>query len=318
MPEGFFPLDLHSILQGTEPGFDLYIKHEKTGKLVLYRSRGLPFTPEVAATLRGNLHEVLYVPNNQQEYFQAYLEENLMAIAHDESVPVARRSEIVYSTSSRIMESVFSEPRASEAIRRSHNVIAPTVSLILQGEEATRNLISITSHDYYTYTHSVNVCIFSVALAEKIFHGEGKEKLERLGSGFLLHDIGKRKIPLEIINKDGRLTREEWETMCQHPQIGYEILKETGHLTEESAIIALQHHERYDGRGYPKTLEGDEIHIYAKICCIADVFDALTTERSYRNASSSFEALQIMQDEMLGNFDRDFFHTFVSLFAPQS
>jgi len=317
MPEGFFPLDLKDILEDTAPGFDLYIRHEKTGKLVLYRSRDLQFTPDVAATLHRNQHRVLYVPNDQIEKYELYLEQHLTAIAQNESLPVERRSLIVYNTSSRIMESVFNEPRASEAIRRSHAVIAPTVSLILQGEAATRNLIALTSHDYYTYTHSVNVCIFSVALAEKIFQGEGRKKLERLGSGFLLHDIGKREIPADIINKDGPLSQEEWKIMRRHPYLGHQILDKTGNLTEEAAIIAYQHHERYDGSGYPKRLKGEEIHIYAKICCIADTFDALTTKRSYRKPNSSFEALQIMQNEMLGNFDRIFFNSFVGLFGPR-
>jgi len=315
MPEGFFPLHLNRLLEGSEPPFDLHIQHEKTGKLVLYRSKGLPFTAEVIQTLTTNLHEILYVPRDQKEEYETYLEDHLATIAQDESLPVEERCQIVYNSSARIMQSVFSEPRASDAIRHAQKVIAPTVSLILQGEEAKRNLIALTSHDYYTYTHSLNVCIFSVALAERIFHREGREKIERLGSGFLLHDIGKRNIPLEIINKDGPLTDDEWDIMRQHPQFGYDILNETGKLTPESSIIALQHHERYDGKGYPKGLKGDEIHIYAKICCIADAFDALTTKRSYRSPSTSFQALQIMQNEMIENFDRDFFATFVSLFA---
>lgn len=327
MPEEFFPLDLRSIVRGPETDFDLYVKQrrpgkilhskqEEAGKMVLYRSRGLPFTEEVAETLRENGHEVLYVPKSQQQFYEAYLERNLVAIAQDESLPLQSRSEIVYATSTRIMEAVFSEPRASEAIRRSHHIIAPTVAMILQGEEATRNLMALTCHDYYTYTHSVNVCIYSVALAEKIFRKEGKDKLERLGSGFLLHDIGKRNIPIEIIKKKGPLTNQEWNVMRQHPKFSHDILSETGYLTSEAAIIALQHHERSNGSGYPNGLAGDGIHIYAKICSIADAFDAMTTKRSYRDPSSSFEALRIMQEEMAGNFDRDFFLTFVSLFSP--
>lgn len=316
MPKKFFPLDLRRIIRGTETAFDLYIKQDKTGKMVLYRSKGLPFTEEVAATLRENRHEILYVLKEQKPHFETYMERNLLLLAQDESLPLQRRSEIVYDTSTRIMQAVFEEPRASEAIRRSQHIIAPTVSIILQGEEATRNLIALTSHDYYTYTHSLNVCIFSVALAEKIFHGEETENLQRLGSGFLLHDIGKRKIPLEVINKNGPLTPREWEIMRRHPQFSHDILSETGYLTSEAAIIALQHHERHDGSGYPNGKRGDEIHIYAKICSIADAFDAMTTKRSYRDPSTSFQALRIMQEEMSGNFDRDFFATFVSLFGP--
>ncbi|MFH1739441.1 MAG: HD-GYP domain-containing protein [bacterium] len=329
----FFPLCLRSIVPGSNPGFDLYVKRGKdpkvcgkavhhpsknTEKIVLFRAKEKPFTREMAVDLAKDGCEVLYVPRTQQNLVEEYLQQNLSSVAQDKSLPLQHRTEVVYATTTAIMQSVFDEPRASEALRKSQQVIAPIVSLILEEEEAARSLISLTSHDYYTYTHSVNVCLFAIALTEEIFQGVERENLERLGSAFLLHDIGKRNIPNEILNKNGPLNDDEWEIMRRHPQLGCEILEENGYLTDEAEIVVLQHHERFDGSGYPNRLNGDDIHIYSKICCMADVFDALTTKRSYRNPLTSFEALQVMKNEMTGNFEYAFFVAFASLFKSVS
>jgi HD-GYP domain-containing protein (c-di-GMP phosphodiesterase class II) len=102
--------------------------------------------------------------------------------------------------------------------------------------------------------------------------------------------------------------------MRTHPYQGYKILKEADELSEECEYIVLQHHERYDGKGYPKRLKGDEIHIYGRICCLADVFDALTAERSYKKPMSKFDALKLMRDEMQDFFSRDLLEPFILLF----
>ncbi|MBZ0257043.1 HD domain-containing protein, partial [bacterium] len=134
------------------------------------------------------------------------------------------------------------------------------------------------------------------------------------GSAFFLHDIGKTEIPYRILSKPGRLTDEEMEIMREHPLRGLRILKEAGELSEECSVIVSQHHERNDGSGYPYGLTGNQIHEYGKICAIADVFDALTMERSYKKPLTTFEALQIMKEKMPGHFDVELFRKFVQLF----
>ncbi|MCH7552016.1 HD-GYP domain-containing protein, partial [Patescibacteria group bacterium] len=169
-------------------------------------------------------------------------------------------------------------------------------------------------HDFYTYTHSVNVGILSVSLSKNLYKGSTDHNMHELGAGFFLHDLGKVRVDPAIINKPGRLTEKEMQQMRIHPYQSYKILEETNHLTKEAKVIALQHHEREDGTGYPKRLKGDEIHDYGRICCIADVFDALTATRSYKKAMSPFEALKIMKEEMLGFFHKEIFGNFVLLF----
>ncbi|MFC1512341.1 HD-GYP domain-containing protein, partial [Candidatus Latescibacterota bacterium] len=131
---------------------------------------------------------------------------------------------------------------------------------------------------------------------------------------FFLHDIGKSLIPIRILNKKGTLSSIEWEIIKEHPDKGYRLLEKFGTISEEIEIIVLQHHERHDGNGYPRGLKGEQIHIYAKICMIADVFDALTSYRPYKEKYSTFDALKIMKNEMYKNFNPEFFEKFAKLF----
>ena len=123
-----------------------------------------------------------------------------------------------------------------------------------------------------------------------------------------------QKIPPHILNKKGPLSYVGWEIMKNHPEKGYKILDKFGEVSKEIGIIVLQHHERHDGKGYPGGLKEDQIHLYAKICMIADVFDALTSYRPYKEKFSTFDALKIMKHEMRENFDPEFFEKFVRLF----
>jgi len=102
----------------------------------------------------------------------------------------------------------------------------------------------------------------------------------------------------------------------KHPHIGFKLLYDTQQITDESKIIVLQHHERVDGTGYPKKLMGNDIHIYARICAIADVYDALTSERPYKRKMSPFDALKLMSEEMMNHFQKELFEQFVKLFKP--
>ncbi len=239
--------------------------------------------------------------------------EEMRAIIHDGRLPPHRKAEAVYRQSLRILDHVFTKP-TGEVIGQSKQAIAEVADLILADEETSRNLLRLTSHDFYTYTHSVNVGIMSVFLARRLYGNTKRHDLHELGAGFFLHDLGKVRVDPEILNKPARLTEAEMKCMRVHPYQSFKILQETGNLSEECRTICMQHHEREDGNGYPHGLKGDEIHDYARICCIADVFDALTAERSYKRSLRPFEALIVMREEMLGFFHKEIFENFVLLF----
>lgn len=175
------------------------------------------------------------------------------------------------------------------------------------------NLSNIYSTDNFLYHHSVNVAIMAVAIGMEL--GLNEKQLLDLGVGTLLHDVGKLKIPQEIVNKPGRLTDSEYAIMKQHAELGYEILRKQDDISAVSAHVALQHHERFDGTGYPRGLAGEEIHLFGRISAVADVYEALTANRVYRKGHLPHEALELLLGSCGLNFDTTIVKTFLKTIA---
>ena len=239
--------------------------------------------------------------------------DELREAIRDKTLNFGKKAKIVYSCSLRIMERLLEDPKA-ENISEAKKGIAEIVDLIISDDATALSLLSITSYDFSTYTHSVNVGVLSVLLSKALLKNSNAHDMHELGAGFFLHDIGKVRLDLGLINKPGKLNDDEMNKIRTHPYQGYKILSETKQLTEECKIVVLQHHEREDGSGYPNRIKGNDIHIYARICSIADVYDALTAERSYRQKLNPFEALKVMKEELIHHFQRDLFEQFVMLF----
>ncbi|MCL4427461.1 MAG: HD-GYP domain-containing protein [Deltaproteobacteria bacterium] len=151
----------------------------------------------------------------------------------------------------------------------------------------------------YTEKHSENMINLAVSIGRKI--GLSSEKLETIRYGTLLHDIGKLAVSDNILNKEGKLTSEEFDEIKKHPITGYDLLHS---VFEPIALIIRHHHEKIDGSGYPDGLKKDEISIEAKIVAVVDVYDALTNVRPYKKAFSKKEALKIIMDEECSHFDK--------------
>lgn len=176
------------------------------------------------------------------------------------------------------------------------------------------NYYDIRTYDDHTFKHSVDVCVFS--LLAGITLGLNKEKLRELGIGALLHDIGKVRIPKDILNKPGPLTVEEMELVMRHPAEGFDILRRHHDIPLLSAHVALEHQERISGRGYPRRLSGKEIHEYAKIVMVADVFDALVSDRPYRRAYPVAEAIDYIRSLTEEDFEEDYVTALFSNISP--
>jgi HD-GYP domain-containing protein (c-di-GMP phosphodiesterase class II) len=232
----------------------------------------------------------------------------------DTSLPPEKKSQVVYRSSLQLMERLLEDPKV-ENIKAAKQGIAEIVDLIIADDATSAHLLKITSHDFNTYTHSVNVGVLSVLLVKSLVKGSDAHDLHEVGAGLFLHDIGKVRIDPAILNKPGRLTAEENHIIREHPRHGYDILAETDQLSEECRIIVMQHHEKENGKGYPRGLKGNDIHLYGRICRLADVYDSLTSERAYRQRLNTFDALKLMQEEMAGNFQKELFDKFVLLFA---
>ena len=180
-------------------------------------------------------------------------------------------------------------------------VVNRIVDELLSNDDILYNLTEIKTVDDYTFKHSVSVCILSIITG--IGLGFDTAQLRELGLGAILHDIGKLCIPREILKKPSQLTVEEFEEIKKHTILGYELLKKSGQLNLVSSYIALGHHERYDGSGYPYRLKSEEIQIYARIVAVADVYDALTSDRVYRKKLKPHEVYEYITSMGLHHFD---------------
>jgi putative nucleotidyltransferase with HDIG domain len=169
-------------------------------------------------------------------------------------------------------------------------------------------LTNVIIHDNYIFSHSVNVTIYALAMAVKL--GYNEKQLNEIAIGGVLHDIGKSKIPLDVLNKKEKLSDDEFAMIKNHAEYGFEILRKQSNISLISAHCAYQHHEKLDGSGYPRGLKGDEIHPYAKILAVADVFDALTSNRAYRNAMLPHEAMEMLFTGANTHFDSGLIETF--------
>jgi len=312
----YLPVYLRTLLVNTIVSFNIYFK-VKGNKMVLFHSVDSQFTAEARNKLLDNHVSIVYIKKEDKDNYTEYLEKNFAGILSDPELESGKKAEIAHISVINIAKEVFTEPHA-KTITRYKSTINTMMDFVLEDDEAINNLIRLTSYDFTTYTHSVNVGVFGISLAKVLFAKDPQHDMKEIASGFFLHDLGKCIIPLDILNKRGTLTNDEWKIMKKHPDIGYILLDQFNALTEEAKVIVMQHHERSDGKGYPKGLKGDQIHTYSKICCIADVFEALTAKRPYKQKQSAFEALKIMQKNMRENFDSYFFEQFIMLFSAQN
>ena len=173
---------------------------------------------------------------------------------------------------------------------------------------ALLSVARLKSHDDYTWLHSMAVCGLMITLAQKL--GLDDKQVLRVGMGGLLHDVGKAAVPLEILNKPGKLSDDEFEVMRQHPITGAQMLMEA-EADADLVDIALHHHEKYDGGGYPHRLKGEEISLYSRMAAVCDVYDALTSTRVYRKGWTPAEAMHNMLS-WRGHFDNQVLHAFVN------
>lgn len=180
---------------------------------------------------------------------------------------------------------------------------------IVKNENAMVWLTQLKNRDEYTSMHSINVCVLSLLFGR--FLGLKEEELSQLGLGALLHDVGKMRIPREILNKPGRLDRTEGALMRRHPELGHAILKGHDDLHPAVLEITLSHHERYDGSGYPRGLKGKELNSYALIVSIIDFYDAVTSDRAYHIGISPHEALNMMYAVAAKSFPMELVESFI-------
>jgi len=206
---------------------------------------------------------------------------------------------------------MFNDARMGNAIQieQVQALVEEISESVLRQPHALISLARLKNADEYTYMHSVAVCALMIALSRQLNFDE--QMIREAGLAGLLHDLGKMGIPNKILNKPGKLTDEEFNTIKSHPQIGADILLGNPLVSAMVLDVVLHHHEKVDGSGYPHKLNGDTISMFAKMGAVCDVYDAITSNRPYKKGWSPAESIRKMAEWSKGHFDEAVFQAFV-------
>ncbi len=215
------------------------------------------------------------------------------------------------------MQSTGTQGKITKSINVQDREILNTVNKILDelldSKDAIVQLVDIRSKDNYLFAHSVNCAVLATLVAKKMRYNP--KELRWLATGALFHDLGMITVPNAVVNKPGELTDDEFKTVKEHPLRSYETFKTTDIFDARAGAVVLQHHERYQGQGYPRGLAGDDINPLAQLAGIADVYDALTSERPYRKAYKPHEAVEMLMSWGEELFDVNILRHFLSAIA---
>lgn len=292
-------IDKRLITQGANIDFTLYETNNSKTQMTLFLQSDSVLDGDKKVSLREIEH--LYVDEQEYDKYQSYAQQHLQSVANNSEISFQDKADIVYKQASTVMDELFKNPDSLENMQKSQSIVDGFVSLALQDEATLESIMQIAAHDYYTHTHSINVSIYALSLAK--FLGLKNKDLEDMGMSAMMHDLGKSKVDAAIINKNGKLTDAEFTEMKHHPQRGYDIAIKMG-LKDKRILSGIRdHHEKLDGGGYPRGLKDKQISLFARIIAVSDVFDALTTKRSYKDAMSSFQAISIMKKQMSTHLD---------------
>lgn len=306
-------IDKRLITEGSQIDFNLFLTNETKNAMTIFLQSDSAVNGDTKVKLREV--EMLYISEDEEEQYQSYVNKHLQSIARNSDIPTEQKARLVYEKASETIDAMFSNPESLKNVENTQPVVNNFIDIILNDTSAVESLMKITAHDYYTHTHSINVSIYTLSLGS--FLGITGKELEVLGMAAILHDLGKSKIDYEIINKSGKLTEDEFMQMKNHPALGHEIALNLG-ISDERILSGIRHHhEKISGGGYPDNLSGEQISQFARIIGVCDVFDALSTKRSYKDPMSSFESLRLMKEQMEGHLDMKMVNSFIKMLHKQ-
>ncbi len=271
----------------------LYLPGSTKRDFRLYRDAGAEIKPSDLKRLVDAGITTVYLDAADYARFQEKLRTSLDSIVSDERLPVAQRLGVVNEVVRSVLREAFHRGNVDRTVQETSEMAEHVVELVCRDDQLVSELNSVLHFDYSTFTHSANVAYYTLMLAYALGHTD-RAVLRTIGTGALLHDIGKVGIPEQILLKPGPLSPEERNVLCGHPAQGLISLRDQKQLEFGQLMMVYQHHERTDGNGYPVRLGGNEIHEWARICAVADVFEALTSDRPYRRALSSNAALDVI------------------------
>lgn len=306
------PLSLACIVPDYFPDIALFVRNN--GNYILYKNHDRKFTETDQLRLDRTNTQSLYVRSGDMDVVTEYLEQNLDVLMARTDIDSGAKGTILYQTAANYVTDVFDAPEKTADLIRCRSLIRQLMKYVSGHEDALKALQSITSQNYYIFTHSVQVAALMMLAHERLFKLTHDEMID-VGVGSLLHDVGLVFLSGNLLDSPEALSAIEYHKVKQHAQKGYEYLHEAGTLGEVSLTIVRHHHERYDGGGYPAALKGDDIPRSAQLAALCDTFCAMTTDRPKHTALPGAEAIRIMEDEVGGFFSPDLFYRFAAVVA---
>jgi len=293
----FFKIRIDSIYPEIELPFDLYLR--LNSQIIIYIRKGdkLPLSKQELLKQKGSAGAHFFIAEGDRWAYRHFMRD----VVKSDQTSSLEKANLLRESALSFIEEMFEHPDVYKALDESKPLIQDFISLMEHEPAAMADLISLSSHDFYTYNHSLDVAIYSLGLGSAL--RLKMEVLTELGTGALFHDIGKRLVSLDVLCKNGALDEQEWQIMQQHPQFGLDILVDKPDISPGVIAACFEHHEAWSGSGYPQKLTGEEIHPFGRIIAITDTFDAMTTQRSYNKPLSPEDALTMMRDKLIGRYD---------------
>ena len=304
----YYLIDKVILNENSEFDFDIYGTNEQEIPVSLLHERGVRLFKDDVQLLIEQTY--LYVNEQQKRFYEEYYT-NYMS---ERVIPTAM--EVFYDDVAESINKLFNNPHSIKNMKEVENVVEDLVTTILKDDFTVSSFVSILSNHYHTHTHSLNVSVYAVCLGRHM--GMAKDRLEDLATAALLHDLGKSKISNAILLKEAALTPKEFEEIKKHPLYGWALIKRLGVYQQHILDGVKYHHEKIDGTGYPDGLKGDNIPAFARIIAVCDVFDAVTTKRSYKDSISTFETLLSMKKEMRSHLDGMIVDHFIQIFREEN
>jgi HD-GYP domain-containing protein (c-di-GMP phosphodiesterase class II) len=298
---GYLPVATASLCPASLLQCDLYVQRPGSPFVELYRGSPSPLEIADIEALRSGGIDHLYIHVEDADAYRDYLCRHVL---HDKTIPPAARMQALREVTRVAFQDALTANDSERMVSVASEYGGDLASVVAERSIAFNELFTTLEHDYYTFTHVCNVSVYCTMLAHQLGACD-TAALGELAAAALLHDIGKRHIPPHILNKPGQLTEEEWALIREHPVTGFREVATREDLTWAQLMVIYQHHERIDGSGYPCGVPGDEIHPWAKLCAVVDVFDALTCHRPYRGPMPEQEVCDYLKQHAGEWFDAD-------------
>lgn len=308
---GFVPVEIQTLRTSKADAVDLFVQYEPNCDPVLYsRSGGCPSDEQFAELAEAGV-QCLYVRNDDFFSFSSNLMESLESLLQQDDIPKTEKFAALQLAVAMEIEQTLRLVDCNKFRMLAEKIGHDLVGLLANAEVLPRELFRLARHDFNTFTHVTNVASYSVLLAQAMGISDRKQ-LEQISSAAILHDVGKRFIPAKILTKPGRLDPEERSIVETHPVRGYEELCDRDGLEFGQLMMVYQHHERVDGTGYPVRILKNEIHPWAKMLAVVDVFDAMTARRPYRRPATPEFVLDYQRKNAGTHFDTEVVECWIS------